>query len=56
MKFTPPKKITFWITVALVVIGLIAYLVPGIRLSGFSFWFVFVGYVLLALALLVKGL
>jgi hypothetical protein len=57
MKLTPPKVITFWIAVVLGVLGLIGYLAPSTPLIGpYNFWFVFVGWLLLVLGLLIKGL
>ena len=57
MKLTPPKVITFWISVILAALGLIGVVVPSITfLNTYAFWFAFVGFVLLALGLLVKGL
>ena len=55
MKFNPPKKSTFYISVALAVLGLLGALgVPF--LSSFGFWLLLVGYVVLAASLFVKGL
>jgi heme/copper-type cytochrome/quinol oxidase subunit 1 len=56
MKLTPPKNLTFWIAVLLVLLGFLAKIVSIPVLSPFSFWLVFVGFVLLVLGLLVKGL
>jgi membrane protein YdbS with pleckstrin-like domain len=56
MKLTPPKQITFWIAVVLGLLGLIATFVSIPFVSGLAFWFVFVGFALLAVGLLVKGL
>jgi len=53
MRFNPPTKMTFYISVVLVAIGLIGQFVPAIP---FAFWFAFVGYVLLAAGLFVKGM
>ena len=52
-RFNPPTKMTFYISVVLVAIGLIGQFVPAIP---FAFWFAFVGYVLLAAGLFVKGM
>lgn len=54
MKLTPPKKITFWISVILAVLGVIGKFVPF--LAPFSFWLLLAGFVLLVLGLLIKGL
>jgi hypothetical protein len=56
MKLTAPKVITFWISVVLAVLGFIGTLVTIPFVSGFAFWFLFAGFVLLVLGLLVKGL
>jgi hypothetical protein len=56
LKLTEPKVVTFWIAVALAVLGVLASLgsIPG--LSGYAFWLVVAGFVLLALANLLKDL
>jgi threonine/homoserine/homoserine lactone efflux protein len=56
LKLSEPKVVTFWIAVALVVIGILAS--QGI-ISGFAtyaFWLVVAGFVLLALGNLIKDL
>lgn len=55
MKLTPPKKITFWITVVLALVGLIASFVAIPVLSPIAFWLVLAAYVVLVLGLLLKG-
>lgn len=55
MRLTPPKKIVFWISLILAVLGLIAYFVSIPFLSEYKFWVVLVGYALLALGNAVKG-
>ncbi|MBN2257484.1 MAG: hypothetical protein JW704_06640 [Anaerolineaceae bacterium] len=54
MKLTPPKQITFWISVILGVLGILGLVLPF--LAPFAFWLVLAGLVLLVLALLLKGL
>jgi hypothetical protein len=56
MKLTPPKNITFWVAVVLGVLGFLGKLTTIPFVSPNAFWFVFVGFVLLVLGLLVKGL
>ena len=56
MKLTPPKQITFWIAVILGVLGILGTLITIPVVSGLAFWFVVAGFVLLVIALLVKGL
>ena len=53
MMLSPPKKIVFYISVLLAVVGLVAFFVPAIE--AYSFWLVLVGYVLLALGNILKG-
>lgn len=55
MKLTPPTKLAFWISVALVVLGLIGKLGLLAVLAPFAFWLVFFGFVVLLVGLLVKG-
>ncbi len=55
-KFTAPKVITWWIAVALGVLGLLGHFGTVAALSQHSFWLVTVGLALLALATLIKDL
>ena len=48
-KLSAPKQATFLIAVVLAVLGLLSSLVSIPVLSGYSFWLVFVGFVVLAL-------
>ena len=50
MKLSAPKQITWWVAVALVVIGVIAQLVTIPVLTGLAFWIVAVAAVLLLAA------
>ena len=56
IKLTEPKVVTFWIAVALVLLGILASqgIISG--LAGYAFWLVVAGFVLLAVANLVKDL
>jgi hypothetical protein len=56
VKLTPPKQITFWISLILGVLGLLGKIVSLGFLSTFAFWLVLAALVLLVLALLFKGL
>jgi hypothetical protein len=57
MRLSPPKAITFWISVALGLLGLLAsFGVLGTALAGFAFWLTFLGFALLAVSLMVEGL
>jgi hypothetical protein len=56
MKLTPPKMITFWISIVLGLLGLLAELGVLAILPISAFWLLFFGFLLLVLALMVKGL
>jgi hypothetical protein len=57
MRLSPPKVITFWISVALGLLGLLgSFGVLGTAVAGFAFWLVFFGFALLAVSLMVEGL
>ena len=57
MKLMSPKAITFWIAVVLAVLGLIGQLGLITAISAtVGFWLLFIGFVLLALGVLLKGL
>jgi predicted membrane channel-forming protein YqfA (hemolysin III family) len=56
MKLTPPKAVTFWISVALAALGLLSQLALFTLTPVPAFWLLFFGFVLLALSLMVKGL
>jgi len=54
MRLSAPKLITFWIAVAVAVIGIIASFVPVV--SGWAFWLVVIAFIVLALGNLIEGL
>ncbi len=56
MELSAPKQITWWVAVIIGVVGILAYLVTIPVLSGFAFWLLAIGFVILALATAVKGL
>jgi hypothetical protein len=56
MKLTEPKVVTFWLSVALGLLGLLGYLKAVAVLSPYAFWLVLAGLVLLALGNMLKGL
>ena len=56
MKLTAPKTITFWIAVVLGLLGLFSFLGVFALLPIEAFWLVFIGFALLVVALMVKGL
>lgn len=55
MRLSAPKKWVFWTSVALAAAGLVGSFVTIPFVSGFAFWFILVGYVLLAAGNLLKG-
>jgi len=57
MRLSPPKAITFWISIALGLLGLLGNLgVLGAAIAGFAFWLTFLGFALLVVSLMVDGL
>jgi len=56
MKMNPPTKLVFWISVVLAVLGLLGALIAIPFVSTYAFWFVLLGYVVLAVSLFVKGM
>jgi len=56
MKLSAPKQVTWLVAVVVGVAGILANIVTIPVLSGISFWLVVVGFVLLALATLLKDL
>jgi hypothetical protein len=55
MRLSAPKKATWWIAVIVGVVGILANFVTIPVLSGFAFWLVVIGFVLLALGTYLKG-
>jgi predicted membrane channel-forming protein YqfA (hemolysin III family) len=56
LKLTPPKEITFWIAIVLGLLGLLSFLKVFTLLPIAAFWLLFIGFLLLVVALLVKDL
>ena len=56
MKLSAPKVITFWIAMALAVVGLLASQGVLSGLASYAFWLVVAGFVVLALGNLMKGM
>lgn len=56
MRLSAPKNVTFWVAVVIALIGVIAFfnIIPAIGVN--PFWLVLVGFIVLALGNLVKGL
>ena len=56
MKLSAPKNLTWWIAVILGVLGFLGNFMTLPMISGFSFWLLFLGFALLAVATFVDGL
>lgn len=56
MKLNAPKNITWWIAVVVGVLGILGNFITLPVVSGLAFWFVVVGFALLALGTFMKGL
>jgi len=56
MRLSAPKTITWWIAVVLGVLGILGHFHTLPFVSANAFWFVAVGFVLLALATFLKNL
>ena len=56
MKLNAPTQNFWWISVILVVLGVVAKFVTITFVTAYSFWFVTVGFVLLALSTVLKGM
>jgi len=56
MNLSAPKRITWWVAVIVGAVGILAYLVTIPVLSGFAFWLLAIGFVLLVVATAVKSL
>ena len=55
MKLNAPKKVVWWISIILVVLGIVGKIVDIPVVSDYRFWIVIVGYILLWLGTFVKG-
>jgi hypothetical protein len=53
IRLTPPRKIVFWISVVIAILGLVAFFVPALK--EFAVFIALVAYVLLALGNILKG-
>jgi len=56
MRLSAPMVVTWWIAVILGVLGLLGHFGTIAVLSQYSFWLVAAGFILLALATLLKNL
>ena len=56
MKLNAPTKNFWWISVILAVLGVLGAIVTIPFISAYAFWFVTVGFVLLCLSTVLKGM
>ncbi len=56
MDLSAPKNVTWWIAVVLGVLGLLGHFAKIQFVTANDFWFLAVGFVLLALGTLLEGL
>lgn len=56
LKLSEPKVITFWIAVALAILGVLAFQGILSGLADYAFWLLLAGFILLALANLLRDL
>jgi hypothetical protein len=56
MKLTPPKVVTWWISLILGVLALLGYLKVIAALTQYDFWLALIGLALMLVACLVKNL
>jgi hypothetical protein len=56
MDLSAPKQVTFWVAVILAVLGLLGALVKIPLVSTYAFWFLLVGFVVLALGSFMKNM
>lgn len=56
MRLSRPKNATWIVAVVIGVVGIVAQFIAIPFVSGNAFWFVTIGFVLLALATYLKGL
>lgn len=55
MKLSAPTTITFFVSLALVILGVIGRLTPAGILATYTYAFVLIGYVVLAVGCVAKG-
>jgi len=56
LKLSEPKVVTFWISVLLAVLGILAFQGTLASLAAYAFWLVVAGFILLALGNLMRDL
>jgi hypothetical protein len=56
MNLSAPKNITFYIAVALAVLGLLGSLIQLPFVTGQAFWFVLIGFIVLAIGVVMPDM
>ena len=56
MRLNAPSKLTFWISLVLVVVGVVSTFVAIPFVSAYAFWVVLAGYIVLAIGATMKGM
>mgnify|MGYP007068086758 CR=1 FL=1 len=56
MRTNAPRSIVWWISVVIGVLGIIGKFIALPVLTAYSWWLVAIGFVILALATVIKGL
>lgn len=56
MNLSAPKNVTFYVAVVLAILGFLGFLIELPLVTGLAFWFVFVGFLLLAASVLLPNL
>lgn len=56
MNLSAPKNVTFYVAVVLAILGFLGVLIQLPVLTAQAFWFVFVGFLLLAASVLLPNL
>ena len=56
MKLSAPKNLTWWVAVVLGVLGFLGNFMTLPVIGGLSFWLLFLGFAILAVATFVEGL
>jgi hypothetical protein len=55
MRLTPPTQAVFWVSVVVALVGLLAQFGVVASLAPFAFYIVLIGFLILAVSLLLKG-
>ncbi len=56
MKTNAPRSIVWWVSVVIGVLGIVGKFIALPILTAYSWWLVAIGFIILALATVIKGL